>query len=332
MPAAGGSAARAIERGIRGELIAGLASADKFAQRIARVLPSNKRTERFFVGGTTAQIRKWRDERHPVSIFESFVDLENEHFEGSIRLHRDDVEDEQVPFYSSRIRDLATRAANFEDTRVLGAMTDAAEVTTGELRAGYDGLALLHASHVDPDEAEYTTAQSNKVSVIAAVGTLPNIDECKEGLRQAKAKLRSFKDDRGQPWYGSIPPRLIALVPPDLEQVFLEINGSSTITSGPLTSTSQVAIDNIYRGSLDIIVNPYTANADRVDIIVPDPSGARPYVLARRLAPRLQQVTGDRSGEVDNVAFATLFDMYGVDLRHGVSPDQWRTIVRIQFT
>lgn len=330
MPAAGGAASLVIERGIRGELVAGLQEAPKFAERIARVVPSDKRVERFFVGGTTAQMRRWRDERRPVSMFESFVDLENIHFEASIRIHRDDIEDAQVPWFSRAIRDLAIRAANFEDVRVLGDATDAAEVTTSEFGAGYDGAALIANSHIFPDDAEFKTAQDNFLSVAAAVGTSPNIDELKQAARDAKAALRGFKDDRGQPFHVSMPQRLVALVPPEIEQAMLELNSSTTVPAGPLTSTSNVGIGNVERGAFDVIVNQHTANDDRVDFIIPGP--AWPYVMARRLAPRLQQVTGSRGGEVSDRSFDELFDLYGVDMRHGLRFEQWLTIVRVQFT
>ena len=83
-------------------------------------------------------------------------------------------------------------------------------------------------------------------------------------------------------------------------------------------------------GAFEVIVNQHTANADRVDFIIPGPQW--PYALARRMAPRLQQVTGNRAGEVSKQMFEELFDLYGVDLRHGIAVNQWRNIVRVQFT
>lgn len=334
MPAAGGAAAVVIERGIRGELVAGLQEAPKNAEKIARAVTSDKRIERFFVGGTTAQMREFRDERRPISMFESFVDLENKHFEASIRIHRDDIEDAQVPWFTRAIRDLAIRAANFEDVRVLGTATDAAEVTTSEFGTTYLGGALVSTSLIFPDEAEFKTAQVNSFSVAAAVGTLPNIDELKEGARVARSALLGFKDDHGQPWHVSMPQRLVALVPPDLMQVAMELNQSSTVPAGPLTGTSNAAIGNVHQGLYDIVVNQHTVNADRVDFIVPGSDGRNswPYVMARRLQPRLQQVTGNRGGEVSDNSFNELFDLYGVDMRHGVKFEQPFNIVRITFT
>ncbi len=334
MPAAGGEASVVIERGIRGELVAGLQEAPKFAEGIARAVTSDKRIERFFVGGTTAQMREWRDERRPVSMFESFVDLENKHFEASIRIHRDDIEDAQVPWFSRAIRDLAIRASNFEDVRVLGDATDAAEVTTSEFGTTYLGGSLISNSLIFPDEAEFKTAQDNSLVVPAAVGVLPNIDEFKEAARIAKAALRGFKDDHGQPWHVSMPQRVSLLVPPDLEQVAMELNQSTTVPAGPLTGVSNVGIGNVHQGAFNIIVNQHTVNADRVDFIIPGTDGRNswPYVMARRLMPRLQQVTGNRGGEVSDNTFNELFDLYGVDMRHGVKFEQPFNIVRVTFT
>ena len=321
----GGAEAKAVVRGIRADLISGLQSGPKIAEKICYVPTSTKRSEEYFVGGTTAQVREWTDERVPAEMFETSIIVENKHFEASLSMHRDDMDDDQVGIYSQRARELGIRASAYEEVRVLKDLIDAAESATGAFGAAYDTQAFFDTDHVDPGPAEYTTAQDNDTTSNITTPAAPTLADLKAAVLDMISNLTLFKDDKGQPWHIALPNKLIALVPPSFVNVFNELNQSQTIAE------NAAAITNIWKGSFDIFTNLWTVSDDRFILIVPGPM-SWPFILQRRLAPRFSQVTGNRSGELSDDAWNTLFDKFGVDFRLGVGFAQWRSAILHTFT
>ncbi len=309
MAVGGTTSSKAIIRGIRGEFIEGLQSSPNLATRIARAVTSDKREESYLFSGSTAQVRQWTDERRPAEISEFEVKLANNHYEASISIHRDDVEDDQVGFYLRRARELGTRMADYENVLVLATALDAS-YSNGDLGLSFDGQFHFDTDHSWTGEgAEYTTNQDNDLSGAAATGTTPTFAEAETALDAMIEQLVTFKDDKGQPFHPqSRLERFTLVCPPDMIGPFSRVAESKTSPSG------SAPIDNILQGKYDIVPNRYSTNNDRVQLFAGD--GA--YILQRRMAVRTNQVTGRRSGEVADSSFHTLIDYFGADCRANV--------------
>lgn len=318
-------------KGIKIELVAGMQQAPRAFEKIAIAVPTDAPEEEYLWGGMVPAMRKWTDTRTPLDMFQRKTTVVNEIFESSLKVDRFEKQDDRAGFFMRRIRDLGARAAMFEDERGLGDLIDAAESATGEFGGSYDGpttIAFFDTTHVDP-AAQFTTAQSNDLSFVAATGTSPTLAEFKAAMAAILEQLRLFKDDRGRPWHRGNPQTVFLVVPPDFEEVVLEYINS--------TSIDQVGgnpnITHALRGILNfaIIVNQETANVDRMVVAFPGPN-AFPFILQRRLEPVLNQVTGDRSGEIDIGAFMERYDHFGVYSRLGVGYGQWRHAILAKFT
>jgi phage major head subunit gpT-like protein len=309
MAAGGQTSSKAIIRGIRGEFIEGLQASENLATRVARAVQSDKREESYLFSGSTAQVRQWKDERRPAELSEFEVKVVNNHYEASLSIHRDDIDDDQVGFYMRRARELGTRMSDYENVLVLKTALDAS-YSDSDLGLSFDGQFHFDTDHAWTGEgAEYTTAQDNDLTAAAATDTTPTFAEAETAIDAMIEQFVTFKDDKGQPFHPqSRLERFVLLCPPDMVGPFQRVVESKT------SPTGSAPIDNILQNKYDIVVNRYSANNDRVQMFAGD--GA--YILQRRLAVRTNQVTGRRSGELADSSFHGLIDYFGADLRANV--------------
>jgi hypothetical protein len=310
--AVGGQGSKAIIRGIRGEFLEGLQSSENLATRIARAVQSDKREESYLIAGSTAQVRQWTDERQPAEISEFEVKVANNHYEASLSIHRDDVDDDQVGTYLQRARELGVRMSDFENVLVLKTAMDAS-YSDSTIGLAYDGQFFFDTDHAHTQEgAEYTTSQDNDLTAAAATGTTPTFAEAELAMDAMIEQLTTFKDDKGQPLHPqSRLEHFTLMAPPDMIGPFQRVASSKTSPSG------SAPIDNILQAKFDVVPNRYSANNDRVQLFVS--GGNNFFALQRRLSVRSQQVTGRRSGEVADSSFHTLVDYFGVDMRGNVA-------------
>jgi phage major head subunit gpT-like protein len=327
----GGASSKAILPLVRAEFMRRLkASPDLFPQ-LAIKTTSTRREENYHVGGSTAQIREWTDERKPADAFETTIDVVNRHFEGSITVHRDDIEDDQIGYYLQKARDLGTRAADFPNKLGLGDLLDAA-YSAGAFGSAYTGSPFYHTAHVWPGEAEFKTGQDNDRTQNIVDTDVATTVEMILAVAEMLQALKSYKDDKGQPLHvASQLSRVVLVVPPGHERAALEVARSTAIPAG----TNVASVDNVFFGGrhqLDVLVNQYTANADRIQLFKPSNADGRAFVQQMRTTQKLQQVTGRRSGEVSGEAFHNLFDSFGVDMRMEVAFGEPLDSVSMIFT
>lgn len=328
MPATGGAASTAIETGIRGDLHRGMRMAAQLFQKICHVANSTRRQEIYFIGGQAPSVQEWTDERTPRSVFESKITVVNRDFEASLRFHRNDFDDDQANVHGTTIRDLGKRMAQHNDVLVLKDLIDAGEVTTSNFGAAYDGQAFFDTDHVDPDETEFTTVQSNDLTAAAASGTTPSVEEMHQALDDIKEQFRLFKDSAGQPWHDGWDGSMILLVAPDQEQTALRAARAAQL---PVAAGSGgTAIDNVERqGMIDVLVNLHTSNTDRMVAIISGPN-AWPFLFQQREAIRISSITGREQNSFQT--WTSKYDFHGADKRVEVAYAQWRHAILFTWT
>jgi len=313
-------------KGIRGEFLAMLKDRPSLAGRIAQVVTATGASEDFFFAGQVPPMRQWLGSRLAKDMFQAKVNKELTLYEATLKTDRFEQKDSQLPaYFPGRIADLARSANRKVDERVLGDLIDASESTTGGEGTGYDGFAFHDSTHVDP-AAEYTTAQDNDLTTAAATGTTPTLAEFTSAVQTAIETFRGFLDDRGQPWHAELP-RVVLVIPPAFERVATEFLKSASVdATNPAIANALVGLT-----TFELIVNVWSANADRFTLEVPD-AGRMPYGLVRDEVPVLQQVTGDRGGEVDFEVFNARYNYYGVYQRLAVLYGHWRNSIKHTFS
>ena len=311
-------------KGIRAEFLAGIESAPRRASLIAEIIPSSAESETYLYAGQVPQAREWTGSREAYDMFQASRPKVNRLYETTLKVDRFEKQDEQVEFYAGRIRDLAEAMMQLEDERVLGDLIDAGESATGAEDDAYDGQAFFDTDHVDP-AAIYTTNQSNDRSATAASPTAPTLDEFKAAMRTVLIAFRGFRDDRGRTWHRTIP-KAVLLVPPNLESVATEFVASRSIHSGNPEIVNALA--KIMQ--FELVVNDETAATDKMVVAIPQ-ARRMPFYVQHRIQPVFQQVTGDRAGEIDSVAFNDRYDFYGAYSRMAVGFGQWRNACLVTF-
>lgn len=230
--------------------------------KICRVVPSHTETDYARAIGTVPQLEEVIDSVSlpPVSDFRDYSwDWTNRLYKATIAVERSLFDFSQTKQENTLLDSLAARVANFPDllltTRLLA----------GSFYGG-DGVALFSASHPAPIGS--STTQSNIVT-----GTTPT-DFCASAdvaevatqiltdYRVAKSRMRSFKDDNGQPWHNDEMSNedFVIFCGPLLEAPMRQAFYTQTIG----------ATDNVMKGAVrDIIVSNYwpasSTSADSAD-------------------------------------------------------------------
>ncbi len=313
-------------KGIRGEFLAGIEEAPRLHTNIAQVVDSDAPSEDFLFAGQVPRMTEWVDTRKPVDFFQKKLTIPNRVYEASFKVDRFEKQDDRLGFFNQRVRDLGVESSNFVDELVFGTLIDAAESATGSEGAAYDGQAFFDVDHVDP-AAAFTTAQSNDLTVTAVSVTNPTLAEFVTAVKNALKQIRGFKDDRGRTWWRNIA-RMVwwLVVPPSMEKVATEF-----VKSMSVDSTNEAIINALTNiAQFQLIVNTETANADRF-VIALGARGRMPFLVANRVSPVMNSVTGDRAGELSPETFFNRFDFWGVYQRTGIGYGQWRSAVLTKF-
>jgi len=113
--------------------------------------------------------------------------------------------------------------------------------------AGYDGLALFHASHVDPG-VPYQTAQTNLATANWTTDGSPTDIEMAAAIRTCIGQLMGFKDGDSDPYWPGENFDCVVMVPTQLYEMARRVATVDQLT-GP--------VGNDLKGAFRVAVNPY---------------------------------------------------------------------------
>lgn len=171
--------------------------------------------------GRVAAMREWIDTKVAAGLTGFDFTVKNKDWESTLEVDRNNIEDEQLGLYSPRIKDLGERAKQHPDSLLSLRRRD------GVTALCYDGQFFYDTDHAEGKSG----TQSNKLT-----GTGVTAAKVRDDLFAAKAALRKFKDDKGEPFIlnmGNLD--VIAVIPPDLEKVFDELNNPAAGSTTPKT-------------------------------------------------------------------------------------------------
>lgn len=240
-------------------------------------------------------LREWVGPRTINNIAARSYSLPNKHWEDTIAVDRNKLEDDQYGFYDGIAAMLGEHVAEFPDRK----LTEIIEA--GEDELCWDGQPYFDENHpVDPDDAG---AGVNSNLLTGSEFDLATTDPT-EPYRLAKAAMAAWVREDGKR-LGTKPTHI--MVGSDLEKYALQVK--SALNVAQTVGSAAASASNVFNGSIEVIVNPliegeawYLAALNRK---------IKPFLWQQRQEANLVPLTNVTD---PNVFYMRQF-VYGVDLR-----------------
>jgi len=177
---------------------------------------STGRDEEYGWLGNSPKMREWIGDRKLSKLNSFDYKLKNKDYEATLDVKVNDIEDDRLGNYKTRINDLATQARLHPRDLFFEALL------AGETELCYDGSPFFSASHQD---SEASGVQSN---IYTSTGT--TLAQIKADLVGVSAEMKCLLDDLGKPF--DVSKITIGIIcHPDLENQFDELNTLAQINN-----------------------------------------------------------------------------------------------------
>lgn len=280
---------------------AGLQAVNPLWQEVAMKKTSGTREQRYVWVANVAGFREWKQGTDRVfnNLAGREYSLINKHFEDSVEVGGDDINDDQLGIYSDSMRLLGVNAGQQTDI-VLWEVVELG-LTSG---VGYDGVSFFSGSHpVSLDNAGlgtysnlFSTATANARPLTAA------------NFAYARAQLQSRKLENGKPMALG---KLTLTVHPDLRTTAEQIlNLGMFAPAAAYGAVAAQASDNILRGAADIVTSPYLTSSTRW-YLTAELGGMRPFIVQERQPVKFVPLVSPTDANVFNLNVLR----YGADMR-----------------
>ncbi len=294
-----------LEKALRTEFMKSFDNGENPADVMPMIMvtSSSSSSEKYGWLGSVPQLREWKDSRKLSGILDFDYSIPNVHYESTLQVDRDDIEDDQYGAIKTRINDLAARAKTHPRKKFFELLTG------GETGLSFDGVAFYSASH------KYTAdsaAQSNLHTGTKA-GSIPTAAELSADFELARAKMRKFVDDQDEPFNeGELDLRVVAS--PDLEGVLDQVFGADLLNNAT----------NTLKGAASYMSSGRLSGADWY--IVEMSGNLKPFIQQNRQAPQF----GALEGTSEN-GFMHKTYKYGIDYRVGFGYGLWQKSIKCKY-
>lgn len=264
------------------------------ATEVASTLPS----ENYAWLGQTPVVRQWTDERIPKGLSEYSYNIKNLKWETSIRVDAEVLEDEQYGQVKMRVGQMPNAVARHQNKLVFNLLE------AGNNQLCYDGSNFFDTTHAEG----LSGTQVNKF-------TSTPLNAANYGTARAAHYL--FNDDTAQ-LVGSKTTHL--MVPAVLEAVARQILNADFVVN----STVAASQSNIWKGSAELIVNPFLVDQTSWYLLDLD-AYVKPVLFQNRIPVTFKALDG--SSDSDNVFMRDAY-LYGVRARYNAGYGDWRTAIK----
>jgi phage major head subunit gpT-like protein len=273
-----------------------------YYQYYATEMPSN--TERTVHSWLAQQgpLREWVGHRVIENVVTRDFTIINKDWERTIGLQKNKVADDTYGVFANVVDDLGVAARLWPDD-VMTAVVEA-----GTTETGFDGQYFFDTDHpVDIDDASKGTYSNNLVGSQYDLSLDP-VGAYKKA-RQAGMKIVGEGGRSLGITYD------LLMVPADLEEAALRIS-TAAVVAQKITNVAgdqnvaAVAVDNLYRGAITVLVNPRLTNQS-VAYLLSTKRPIKPFIWQLRQPPNLVA----RTAETDPQVFDAKMLLYGVDAR-----------------
>lgn len=289
-------AIRLLTPGLRTEFMKAFNSEKAMAKLIYPLvtteMPSTASKEDYGWLGNTPRLREWKSERAPKALLESGFELVNKHYEASISVDADLIDDDKTGGVNMKVK--AMGIANRQDYDTLFS-----EV----LEAGHQTICYDGQYFFDTDHQEGTSPNQSNYSASGMALTAPN-------LKTVIATMKAYKDDTGRS--SKVKPTHL-MVP-----TALEWKANSIIKPAAAMASTDPDLA-VLAGALEIIVNPDLT--DDTAWYVLDLSGPiAPFIFQNRQPIKFAAL--DKDDDHDNFMRKEIY--YGTDARLAFGFGDWR--------
>jgi phage major head subunit gpT-like protein len=253
--------------------------------------------------GANPTMSEWKDTRIYKSYKAFDYTLTNKHYEGTIAVNRDTMEDDKLGLIAPRVQGLARRALRHFNEMVVSQLDD------GETNLCFDGAAFLGTTR--------TIGSSGTIANVLSGNYSDSATEILAGIAAGYAAMAGFKDDAGVPM--GLVPDLILCSPtmkiPILNALLPGVAG----TVRP--EASLIPADRVF-------ASPWV-NADSDDyFMLCTKAEVKPLIFQLRKNPEFVGITNPDAEHV----FKYNEFLYGVDDRFAVGFGDPRTAVLLHNT
>lgn len=295
----------AVLRGLTGKLMIGFKAGNPFFPTVCMRAGSQGSDEQYGMLGAVPQMREWLGERKVKTLRAAHMTVVNKHFEATIGVLKNDLNDDRMGLYDTLAEDIGQRAKTHPDTLLFELIRNGGSLPC------FDGQYFFDTDHAFGASG----AQSNAITSVAADIDAPTVAELKTAFQAAILKLLSYKDDQGEPLSQPTVDRisnLVLVVPVNMRQVAYEAFESLIISS-----STNVVIDRP-----QIVCSPTLTDLTQFYVFqVGQP--VKPFIFQER-----QGLQSGWSG-LDDIMKKEV--AYGVDARYAMAYGAWWMAVRVTF-
>lgn len=292
-------------RGLTRKFDEGVATVSPFYPRLSTIVQSTGANEEYGMLGAMPGVREWLGDRVFKSLRALRFEIENKTWESSIRIEKEDIEDDRLGIYGLPLAELGAEAAMHPDELFFDVLVN------GETGVAMDGQTFFDNDHSWGDSG----TQDNLLTYNANSHTAVTPTEFKAAYEQAVAQMLTFKNDQGKllnrPTIGT-EGNYMVVVPPALK-----VAAHTAFDSVIISNSSNVVIDRP-----TVVTSPYLTSG--VKFYTFDMGGLlKPFVFQAR-RPLRRQMKGLDDLEFKDVKFMT-------DARYNVGYLAWWKAVLTEF-
>jgi len=290
-----------LEKGLRAAFLKSFESQESPADIMGMVMTasSTANEEKYGWLGEVPQLREWLDERQLSGLQDFDFTIPNRDYESTLKVDRNTRDDDQLGAINIRISDLAKRAKTHPRKLFFDL------ILAGEVDLAYDGVPFFSASH-----PESGVNQSNIVT--GTSGGPYTTAQFAADFTTARARLRGFTDDQGEPINDGSDLNMRVVIPEQLETVADEILEATLISNNT----------NVLKGAAKKTVSSRLDSSDDWYLAV-EMGGVRATIMQTRQPVRFEALEkGER-------AFMRKHLLFGVDYRVGFGFGRWQKMIKI---
>lgn len=228
-----------------------------FYERIATKFVSNHGTEVYAWLDSLPSFREWIGPRQMSDLKAREYLLRNKKFEMSVRVKREDIDDDSTGTYGPLFSEMGVSAKKLPDEQV------AAALIAGTSALGFDGLSFFNAAHTLNPAA----TQSNTFTATALTA---------DNLNAVQVAMASFRDVNGRTM--GVKGNLL-VYPPALRKTAREIVSASTLANGA---------DNVMQGTVELLEIAELQSQPTVWYVMDNTRAIKPLIWQERQAPVIE--------------------------------------------
>jgi phage major head subunit gpT-like protein len=294
-----------LEKALRTEFMKSFENGENPADVMSMIMEtqSTSSSEKYGWLGNVPQMSEWKDSRKLSGLLDFDYTIANKHYEGTLQVDRNDIEDDQYGAIKVRIQDL-TKRAKTHPRKLFFELLNAG--TTGLC---FDGLPFFSTSHI---YFVGNTPQSNLHSG-TKVGTYATAAEFILDFNLARAKIETLVDEHGEPFNeGELKYKVIASKA--MQGVLDTVFGADLINN----------TTNTMKGMAEYMTSSRLNGANWY--IVETSGNIKPFVKQNRQEPQFAALEATSEG-----GFMRKMYSYGVDYRVGFGYGLWQKAIKITY-